>query len=333
MRFATIAALMGLLGLAGPASALDKVKFGTNWLADPEAGGFYQALADGTYQKYGLDVAIIPGGPQANGALLLLFGKIEFFMGGDQIGNLLSAEAGLPLIAVAADFQKSPQILMSHPGVGLDKWEDLPKASAVYLGAGAINTFYAWLRLVYGFRDEKVRPYNFNSAPFIANKTSIQQGYVTAEPYEIERQGHFKPNVFLLSDYGYDTYATLIVTRKELVEQSPDLVQRFVDASAIGWMRYLYGDSSKANELIKRDNPDITDAEIAFSIAEMKTFGVVDSGDALTLGVGAMTDARWKDFFDKMVAIGMVKADADYRQAYTLRFVDKGAGVDLRPKP
>ena len=327
MRFATIAALMGLLGLAGPASALDKVKFGTNWLADPEAGGFYQALADGTYQKYGLDVAIIPGGPQANGALLLLFGKIEFFMGGDQIGNLLSAEAGLPLIAVAADFQKSPQILMSHPGVGLDKWEDLPKASAVYLGAGAINTFYAWLRLVYGFRDEKVRPYNFNSAPFIANKTSIQQGYVTAEPYEIERQGHFKPNVFLLSDYGYDTYATLIVTRKELVEQSPDLVQRFVDASAIGWMRYLYGDSSKANELIKRDNPDITDAEIAFSIAEMKTFGVVDSGDALTLGVGAMTDARWKAFFDVMVEAGVYPADLDYKRGYNLQFVGKRHGM------
>ena len=332
MRFATIAALMGLLGLAGPASALDKVKFGTNWLADPEAGGFYQALADGTYQKYGLDVAIIPGGPQANGALLLLFGKIEFFMGGDQIGNLLSAEAGLPLIAVAADFQKSPQILMSHPGVGLDKWEDLPKASAVYLGAGAINTFYAWLRLVYGFRDEKVRPYNFNSAPFIANKAAIQQGYVTAEPYEIERQGHFKPNVFLLGDYGYDTYATLIVTRKELVEQSPDLVQRFVDASAIGWMHYLYGDNSKANDLIKRDNPDITDAQIAFSIAEMKKHGVVDSGDALTMGVGAMTDARWKDFFDKMTAIGLVDAKTDYKKAYTLQFANKGVGLDLRPK-
>jgi len=332
MRFATIAALMGLLGLAGPASALDKVKFGTNWLADPEAGGFYQALADGTYQKYGLDVAIIPGGPQANGALLLLFGKIEFFMGGDQIGNLLSAEAGLPLIAVAADFQKSPQILMSHPGVGLDKWEDLPKASAVYLGAGAINTFYAWLRLVYGFRDEKVRPYNFNSAPFIANKTSIQQGYVTAEPYEIERQGHFKPNVFLLSDYGYDTYATLIVTRKELVEQSPDLVQRFVDASAIGWYHYLYGDNAKANAMIKKENPEMTDDQIAFSIAKLKEYGIVDSGDTLTKGIGAMTDERWKDFYDKMVKAGVVKAGIDYKKGYTLQFVNKGVGLDLRPK-
>ena len=207
------AALAATVGLAGPTLALDKVKFGTNWLADPEAGGFYQALADGTYEKYGLDVTIIPGGPQANGGLLLLFGKLDFFMGGDMIGNLLSAESKLPLIAVAADFQKSPQILMSHPGVGLDKWEDLPKAKPVYVGAGAIQTFYAWLRLAYGFKDENIRPYNFNSAPFIQNKTSIQQGYLTAEPYEIERQGGFKPNVFLLDDYGYDTYSTLIVTR------------------------------------------------------------------------------------------------------------------------
>ena len=245
MRLAMLAALAGWVGLAEPTSALDKVKFGTNWLADPEAGGFYQALADGTYEKYGLDVTIIPGGPQSNGGLLLLFGKLDFFMGGDMIGNLLSAESKLPLIAVAADFQKSPQILMSHPDVGLDKWEDLPKAKPVYVGAGAIQTFYAWLRLAYGFKDENIRPYSFNSAPFIMNKSSIQQGYVTAEPYEIERQGHFKPNVFLLSDYGYDTYSTLIVTRRDIVEKNPDLVQRFVDASAIGWYHYLYGDNSR----------------------------------------------------------------------------------------
>ena len=325
-------AAAAVLALASPALALDKVKFGTNWLADPAAGGFYQAAADGTYEKYGLDVTIIPGGPQANGGLMLLFGKYDFFMGGDMIGNLLSAEANLPLIAVAADFQKSPQILMSHPGAGLDKFEDLPKASKIYLGAGSINTFYAWLRLAYGFTDEKIRPYNFNSAPFIAAKDSVQQGYVTAEPYEIERQGGFKPNVFLLSDYGYNTYSTLIVTGREIVEKKPDLVQRFVDASAIGWYHYLYGDNSKANDLIRSANPDITEAQIAYSIAKFKEYGIVDSGDALTMGVGAMTDARWKDFFDKMVQIGMVEARTDYKKAFTLEFVDKGVGLDLRPK-
>jgi NitT/TauT family transport system substrate-binding protein len=332
MRMAAVAALAFALGLAQPASALDKVKFGTNWLADPEAGGFFQAVADGTYAKYGLDVTIVPGGPQANGGLLLLFGKLEFFMGGDMIGNYLSAEARLPLIAVAADFQKSPQILMSHPDVGMDKWKDLPDAKPVYVGAGAVNTFYAWLRLVYGFKDESIRPYNFNSAPFIHNKDSIQQGYVTAEPYEIEKQGGFKPNIFLLSDYGYDTYSTLIVTRTEIVQKNPNLAQRFVDASAIGWYHYLYGDNSKANELIKADNPDINDAQIAFSIAEMKKYGIIDSGDTLKLGIGAMTDTRWKDFFDKMVQIGMVEPNTDYKRAYTLQFVDKGVGLDLRPK-
>ena len=332
MRLATLAALAGIVGFAEPASALDKVKFATNWLADPEAGGFYQAAVDGTYEKYGLDVTIIPGGPQANGALMLLFGKIDFFMGGDQIGDFLSAESKLPLVAVAADFQKSPQILMSHPEVGLDKWENLPKAKPVYVGAGAINTFYSWLRLTYGFKDQHIRPYNFNSAPFIQNKEAIQQGYVTAEPYEIEKQGGFKPDIFLLSDYGYSTYSTLIETRRDIVDKKPDLVQRFVDASAIGWYHYLYGDDSKANEKIKTENPDITDDQIAFSIAELKKYGVVDSGDTLKLGIGAMTDARWKDFFDKMVETGMIDARTDYKRAYTLQFVNKGVGLDLRPK-
>ena len=332
VRLLMLAAALGLAALASPALALDKVRFGTNWLADPAAGGFYQAVADGTYAKYGLDVTIIPGGPQANGGLLLLFGKLEFFMGGDMIGNLLSAEAKLPLVAVAADFQKSPQILMSHPGVGLDRWEDLPTAPKVYLGAGSINTFYAWLKLEHGFKEENIRPYNFNSAPFIADNRSIQQGYATAEPYEIERQGGFTPNVFLLSDYGYSTYATLIVTQSRIIEKNPDLVQRFVNASAIGWYHYLYGENSKANDAIKSTNPDITDGQIAFSIAKLKEYGIVDSGDALKLGIGAMTDARWKDFFDKMVRIGLVDARTDYKRAYTLEFVNKGVGIDLRPK-
>ena len=329
-KLAAIAA--GAVALASPALALDRVKFGTNWLADPAAGGFYQAAADGTYAKYGLDVTIVPGGPQSNGGLMLLFGKLDFFMGGDMIGNFLSAESKLPLVAVAAIFQKSPQILMSHPGVGLDRWEDLPNAKPVYLGAGAINTFYAWLRLAYGFRDENVRPYNFNSAPFIANKTAIQQGYVSAEPYEIERQGGFRPNVFLLSDHGYSTYATLIVTRNDVVAKNPDLVQRFVDASILGWRHYLYGDNSLANAAIREANPDITEGQIAFALKSMKEHGIVDSGDTEKLGIGAMTDARWSDFFAKMVDIKLVGPQTDYKAAYTLRFVNKGVGLEPAQK-
>jgi NitT/TauT family transport system substrate-binding protein len=322
MRVAMMAALAGAITFAGPALALDKVTFGTNWVADPEAGGYYQALVDGTYAKYGLDVTILQGGPMSNGGMLLIAGKIEFFMGGDMIGDFLAVENNIPTIAVAAHFQKNPQIFMSHPGVGLDKWQDLPAANPAFVSSGAVNTFWAWMRLAYGFKDENIKPYNFNSAPFIAEPHSIQQGY----------QGGFKPNVFLLADYGYSTYSTLVETRRDLLEKHPDIIQRFVDASTIGWYHYLYGDNSKANEAIKRENPELTDDEIAFSIGKMKDYGIVDSGDALKLGIGAMTDERWTGFYNEMVKAGVVKPGVDYKKAYTLQFVNKGVGLDLRPK-
>ena len=181
----------------------------------------------------------------------------------------------------------------------------------------------------FGFREQQVKPYTFNPQPFLADKRTAMQGYVTSEPYAIETQGGFKPKIFLLADQGFGSYSTLIETRRDLVEKKPDLVQRFVDASAIGWTNYLYGDNAAANARIKRDNPEMTDALIAYSIAKMKEYGIVDSGDALKLGIGAMTDARMKSFFDKMVASGVVKGGIDYKKAYTLQFVNKGVG--LRP--
>jgi NitT/TauT family transport system substrate-binding protein len=327
---AIFAGLIALLPMQ-PALALDKVTFGINWLADPEAGGYFQALVDGTYAKYGLDVSIMPGGPQTNGGLFLLLGKIEFYMGGDMLGDFISIEQNLPTIVVAADFQKDPQAFMAHPGVGLDKWTDLPKATA-FVSQSGLTSFYAWMKYAWGFSYDQVKPYNFNSAPFIADKFSIQQSYVTSEPYEVERQGGFKPNVFLLSDYGFSGYATTIITRQELVDKKPDLVQRFVDASAIGWYHYLYGDNAKANERIKKENPEITDEQISFSIAKLKEYGIVDSGDAVKLGIGAMTDERMKAFFDDMVKAGLVRADTDYKKSYTLKFVNRGVGLELRPQ-
>ena len=195
-----------------------------------------------------------------------------------------------------------------------------------------LASVYQWLKLAYGFSESKVKPYTFNPAPFIADKKSIQQGYVTSEPFEVERQGKFKPNVFLLADHGYDSYSTTIEARRDTVEKNPDLVQRFVDASTIGWYNYLYGDNKAANAAIRKENPDITDEQIAFSIAKMKEYGIVDSGDSLKSGIGVMTEARNKGFFDTMVKSGVVKPGIDYRKAYDLRFVGKGVGIDLRPK-
>jgi NitT/TauT family transport system substrate-binding protein len=331
MRSLLCAAFAGVVASSSPSWALDKVTFGTNWLAEAEHGGYYQALVDGTYAKYGLDVTILPGGPQANNRLLLTSGKIEFYMGGNMLQSFTAVEQNIPTIVVAGDFQKDPQIFMSHPGVGMDKWADLPKATA-FVGKEGLASFYMWMHSAYGFKEENVKPYTFNAAPFIADKTSIQQGYLTAEPFAVEKEGGFKPNIFLLADQGYSTYATTIETRTDLVEKSPDLVQRFVDASAVGWYHYLYGDNFKANVAIKKDNPDISDDQIAFSIAKLKEYGIVDSGDTLKLGIGAMTDERMKDFFDRMVKAGVVSAGIDYKKSYTLKFVDKGVGLELHPK-
>jgi len=334
MRLAAVMAAAALCASAAltvaTAQPLDVVRFGTNWVAQAEHGGYYQALADGTYRKYGLDVTIVPGGPNVNNRILLPVGRIDFFMSANLLQSFDAVANGIPTVAVAASFQKDPQVLIAHPGAAAT-FEDLKKLT-LFVSKEGMTTYFQWLRADYGFDETKVKPYTFNAQPFLADKNSAMQGYVTSEPYAIETQGKFKPKLFLLADQGFDTYSTLIETRRDLVEKRPDLVQRFVDASAIGWAHYIYGDSRAANALIKKHNPEMTDAMLAYSIARMKEFGIVDSGDSIKLGIGAMTDARVKSFFDKMVRAGVVKADLDYRRAYTTRFVNKGVGVDLRGK-
>ena len=295
--------LAAALAVAGPAMALDKVTFGTNWKAQAEHGGFYQAVADGTYAKYGLDVAIRQGGPQVNHSQLLAAGKIDFNMGGNLFGQFNYTQANVPMVTVAAIFQKEPQVLLAHPDTGVKELADLDDKT-FFISNDGRQTYWLWLKQVYGFSDDQVKPYTFNPAPFLADSNSVQQGYVTSEPFAIQQQGGFEPVVLMMADYGYDTYSTTIETSQKLVDENPDLVQRFVNATIEGWYNYLYGDNKKANELIKDDNPEITDEQIAFSIAAMKKYGIVDSGDAATMGIGAMTDARWESFFTKSVDLG-----------------------------
>ena len=318
------------VGPAG-AQALDKVTFGTNWVAEAEHGGFYQALADGTYRKYGLDVAILPGGPNANNRMLLLVDKIDFYLSGNTLQGFDAVENNVPAVEVAALFQKDPQVLLAHPDQGINKLGDLKKLT-LFVSPDGMATYFQWLKADYGFRDDKVKPYTFNPQPFLADKNSAMQGYVTSEPFAIEKEGGFKPRIFLLADEGFSAYSTLIETRRELVEKKPDLVQRFVDASIIGWYNYIYGDNTPANALIKQQNSEMTDDLLAYSVVKLKEYGIVDSGDAGMIGIGAMTDTRMKDFFDKMVHAGVAKAGLDYRKSYTLQFVNKKVGLDLRPK-
>jgi NitT/TauT family transport system substrate-binding protein len=328
---ALAAALLGLGTLGASAQALEPIRYGTNWFAQAEHGGYYQAVADGTYAACGLDVEIVQGGPQANNRMLLPVGRIDFYMGGNLIQAFSAIKEDIPTVVVAANFQKDPQILMSHPGEGLDSFADLKNSQDIFIGREGQATFYQWLKVAHDFSEENIKPYAFNAGPFLANPKSVQQGYLTSEPYSIEKEAGFAPNVFLLADNGFDTYATTIETRRELVEQKPEVVQCFVDASAIGWYNYLYGDNSAANALILADNPEMSADKLEYSLGKLKEYDIVDSGDALELGIGAMTDARFESFFTKMVEAGLFPADLDYKQAYTLDFVNKKVGMELRP--
>jgi NitT/TauT family transport system substrate-binding protein len=326
-----LVAVAAALSPAGAQTALDKVSFGTNWLPEAEHGGFFQALADGTYRSYGLDVTIVPGGPNDNNRMLLIAGKLDFFMAANTLMSLDAVANNVPLVTVAAIFQKDPQVFLTHPESKVTKLEDL-KPLTLFVSKEGISSYFQWLKSEYGFSEEKVRPYTFNSQPFIADKQSAMQGYVTSEPFAVEKAAKFKPGIILLADYGFNTYSTLIETRRELTDKKPDLVQRFVDASIIGWYKYLYGDNTLGNALIKKLNPEMSDELLAYSLARMKEYGIVDSGDTLRDGIGAMTDERAASFFEKMVRAGVVRSDINFRNAYTLRFINKGVGLNLRPK-
>lgn len=311
--------------------ANEKVKFGTNWVAQAEHGGFYQAFADGTYAACGLDVEIVPGGPNVNNRALLLAGRIDFMIDGNLLQSFNARKESIPLKVIASIFQREPQILITHPGQGLDTWESLKTAPVLFIGNGGFHSYFQWMKSI-GFSDSQRRPYHFNSAPFLANRKSGQQGYITAEPFVIEQIASFTPNVFLLADYGFDTYSTMLVTMEKTLQNKSDVVQCFVDGSIIGWVNFLYGDRNAAVTLIKEDNADITDRTIQFAIDQMKKYGIVDSGDSLTLGIGAMTNERVQNFYQKMVIAKVVKPGLDFGSAYTLEYINKGVGLDLKKK-
>jgi NitT/TauT family transport system substrate-binding protein len=321
-----LAAGAAAVAFAGPAAALDEITFGTNWVAEAEHGGFYQAAIDGTYEKYGLKVNIVAKADRA----MLMGGKIDFYMQGNLLGTFSAVEQGVPVIEVAAMFQKDPQIIMAHPESGLKEFGDLAKLKSLFIEDDLFATGFQWMKAAYpGITDEQRKPYNYSIAPFLADKESGQQGYLTSEPFAVMKEGGFEPTVFLMADAGFTTYSTMIEGMAEYVTSNPDITKRFVEASIIGWYNYLYGDNKAANDWIKKDNPDMTDEQIAFTIKQMKDYGLVVSGEAEEGGIGCFSEAGIKGFYDKMVDAGVVKADLDLSKVYTTEYVCKGLGKEL----
>ena len=317
-RLAVGGALMLGAALApSMASAADKITFLTSWFAQAEHGGFYQAKATGLYKKAGLDVTIKMGGPQINSMQLLLGGDADIIIGYD-IQVLKAIEKGLPVVTVAASFQKDLQGMMTHADVkslgGL-------KGKTILIATSSHSTFWPWLKERFGYTDSQVKPYTFNLQPFFVDPNVAQQAYPSSEPFQAKQKG-VPTNFYLFADSGYPPYGTTMVTTTKLMAEKPDVLKRFVKASLEGWKSYLTGDPSPANKLIKADNPKMSDAQIAYGIEQMKKLHVVDGGDAAKMGIGVMTDARWQATYDFMVKGGLLKKDVDYKKAYTTKFVD-----------
>ena len=309
--------------LSASGFAADKIVLGTDWRAEAEHGGYYQALATGLYAKAGLEVTVRQGGPQINHSQLLAAGKLDFAVAPNSFIPLNFVAENVPVVAVAAIFQKDPAVLIAHPNEGNDNLQAL-KGKKIMISPDTRIGFWRFLKTKYGYTDDQMAPYTFNLAPFLANTKSIQQGYLTSEPFQIERAG-IKPVVMLLADSGYASYASLIMVPRKRLEEQPELVRRFVDASVQGWLSYLTGDPKAANALIKRDNPEMTDELLAYGRTKLKEHGIVQSGDADGSGVGVMTAERWKAFFDVMAADGLYPKDMMYQRAYVTDFVAKGA--------
>jgi len=313
------------LALVPGATAAETITFGTDWKAEAEHGGYYQAVATGIYRQHGLEVTLRQGGPQVNHAQLLAAGRLDFNLAPNSFIPLNFVQENIPMIAVAAIFQKDPSVLIAQPGRGNDTLTAL-KGKPIMIGSDTRITSWNFLKSKFGYSDDQIRPYTFSVAPFLADPKAIQQGYLSSEPFTIEAQG-IKPVVMLLADAGYSSYGSLIQTSDKLVREKADLVQRFVDASIEGWYSYLYGDPAPANALIKRDNPEMTDALLGYGIAKIKEYGIVESGDAKTKGIGAMAEARWQEFFDTMASAGVYPKSLDFRKAFTLQFVNKKVGM------
>jgi len=306
------------------AQNLDPVSFLTNWRAQAEHGGYYQAVATGIYRRHGINCDLRMGGPQINVSQFLLNGRVDFSMGAGAQA-LSYARENLPALCIGAIFQKDPHVLIAHPGVGNDSFEQL-RGKPILIAAGSRTSFWPFLRARFGYTDDQIRPYTFNMQPFLADRNMSQQGYLTSEPYAIRRAG-VNPVVLLMADAGYEPYSTTIDVRRQMVDEKPDLVQRFVNATIEGWYSYLLGDPAPGNALIKRDNPDMDDDKIAYAIQAMKDHGIVVSGDAERLGIGAMTDERWERFYRSTVQLGLNPDGMDFRKAYNLRFVNQRVGM------
>ena len=301
---------------------LIEITFATDWKAQAEQGGFYQALAAGLYEKNGLKVKIIQGSSNVNVPRLIASNAIEFGIGSNSFIPLNMVANKIPGKAVMAVFQKDPQIIMTHPENDIRNLEDM-RDLPIMISDASIGAFWLWLKSKYGFTDSQIRKKTFSLAPFLSNKSSIQQGYLTSEPFLVEKEAGFAPRVFLLADYGYPSYGAMVLASSEVITNNPEIVKAFVDASIEGWRQYIYEDPSLGNELIMLENNEMKEDILFQAIKKIRNYELVSNEISKGLNIGLMTDIKWESFFETMANNGVYEKNLKWRESFTLDFINK----------
>lgn len=310
------------LALPSASQAAEKFVYGLSWVPEAEHCGFFQAKARGYYEAAGLDVELFPGGPAVNMPQLVAAGRLDAAMG-TALTTLTMRANDIAGTTIGAFLQKNPQTLVAHADPALQKLEDL-KTRKISVANFSRTQFWVWLKMKYGFDDSQLRPYTYNPSAFVADPAMVQQGYITEDEFFLGKALGAAPKTFLLADYGYPDYATTVFTMDSVIEKRRDVLAKFMQVSTKGWAECMRGDPMPAFELIKSMAPEQSIELSQFKVAQMKKLNLVEGGDAAKLGIGAMTDDKWKELYDVMSAGGAFAKSFDYHKAYTLEFVNKG---------
>lgn len=316
MRADLPALSLAVLALPAAAQNLVPLTFQLNWLPEGEHCGFFEAQAAGVYSAAGLDVTLLPGGPEVNASLLVAGGRADLGMG-SSFAQMNLMTGGVDAVTVAAFFQKSPQTLVAHPGQGIDSLDDL-LGRKIMVANFSRQEFWQFLKAEYGFSDDQLEPYAYSAAPFLADTTAVQQGYVTEDAFLLGSEMPAPPVSILLADYGWTDYATTVFGMRDWIAANRETVAAFLEATATGYARCLDGRATAGKAAILAANPDQGPDLLEFKLQQMRDLALV-TGDG-TLPIGAMTADRWTAFADSMIAAGLVPAGFDITPGYDLTF-------------
>ncbi len=296
------------------ANGLTPVRLQLDWYPQPEHGGFFTAELKGYYKAEGLDVTLVPIPEYGSVAQMVSTGKADFGLGSsDQI--LEWDSNGLPLIAVAATMQHDPQAIMVHAGSPVHDFKDL-EGHTVGAQTGA-----TWLKYVisrYNLHNVRQIPTTLSIANFLADPNHVQQIFITSEPFFAKQVGA-DVRTFLISSSGYDPYRVQFTTH-DFVAQHPDVVAKFVRASARGWQEYLRN-PGPTNEYLLKLNPALNPAQEAYTAQALRDGGFITGGDPTGAQTGRMTAARWQTSYEQLKSLGILHGPIDLTTAYSLKFV------------